>query len=62
MLLDTSSRRVRDAYRAAMTQAAQRRTALLQRLGIDRLGLNTASPYVHELVEFFKRRERHMNR
>jgi uncharacterized protein (DUF58 family) len=62
MLLDTSSRRVREAYRASMTQAAERRVSLLQRLGIDHLGLTTASPYVHDLVQFFKQRERHMNR
>ena len=61
-LLDTSSRRVREAYKRAMMDAAERRVAVLQRLGVDRLGLTTASPYVHDLVQFFKRRERHMNR
>jgi len=62
MLLDTSSRRVRDAYAAAMSSAAAERAELLQKLGIDRLALTTAQPYVHELVQFFKRRERHMHR
>lgn len=62
MLLDTSSRRVREAYRRAMTDAAERRSQILQRLGIDHLELTTASPYVHELVRFFKQRERRMNR
>lgn len=62
MLLDTSSRRVRDAYRAAMTSTAERRIGLLQRLGIDHLELSTASAYVHDLVQFFRQRERRMNR
>jgi uncharacterized protein (DUF58 family) len=62
MLLDTSSRRVREAYRRAMLDAAERRAQVLQRLGVDRLALTTASPYVHELVRFFKQRERRMNR
>lgn len=62
VLVDTSSRRVRDAYRQAMASAAERRAQVVQRLGIDRLALDTASPYVHELVRFFKQRERRMNR
>lgn len=62
ILLDTSSRRVREAYQATMTAAAQSRATLLQRLGIDRIELTTARPYVHELVRFFKQRERRMAR
>lgn len=62
MLIDTSSRRVREAYRTAMLDAAEQRARILERLGIDRLTLTTASPYVHELVRFFKQRERRMNR
>lgn len=62
MLLDTTSRRVRAAYRAAMADGAERRIGLLQRLGIDHLELSTASEYVHDLVRFFRQRERRMSR
>ncbi len=62
MLLDTTSRRVRAAYHAAMAAGAQRRIDLLHRLGIDHLELSTASEYVHDLVQFFRKREHRMNR
>lgn len=61
-LIDTSSRRVREAYRSAMLAAAEKRATLLTRLGVDRLELSTAQPYVHELVRFFRQRERRMGR
>jgi uncharacterized protein (DUF58 family) len=62
MVLDTSSRRVREAYRAASVHAASRRESALRRMGVDRLALSTASSYVHDIVAFFKQRERRMNR
>lgn len=62
MILDTSSRRVRVAYRNAAAEAASRRESVLRRSGVDRLSLSTESEYVHELVAFFKQRERRMSR
>jgi uncharacterized protein (DUF58 family) len=62
MVLDTSSRKVREAYRQSAEDAAARRESALRRLGVDCLSLSTASPYVHDLVAFFKQRERRMNR
>lgn len=61
-LLDTSSRAVREEYRRRGEAELRRRAATLARLGIDRLNLSSASPYVHDLVEFFQRRERRMGR
>jgi uncharacterized protein (DUF58 family) len=63
LVIDTASRRVRDAYHPAGARrpGPRRVTALhdrLDRLGIDRISLSTASPYVHELAMFFRRRER----
>lgn len=55
--LDTSSARVRAAYRDSMAALQNRKDRVLDRLGIDHVTLATDRPYVHELVEFFLRRE-----
>ncbi len=55
--LDTSSARVRAAYHDSMAALRERKDRALSRLGIDRVNLATDRPYVHELVEFFLRRE-----
>lgn len=55
--LDTSSSRVRAAYRDSMAALTDCKDRVLDRLGIDHVQLATDRPYVHELVEFFLRRE-----
>lgn len=62
VLIDTSSRRVRESFKARADQAAAMRDRVLQGLGVDRMELSTTSAYVHELVAFFRKRERRMGR
>ena len=57
-VIDSSSRRVREAYRDAMEHREQRLDATLRRAGVDDVSLSTDRPYVHDLVELFHRRER----
>jgi uncharacterized protein (DUF58 family) len=57
-VIDTSSRRVREAYRDAMDKHDARLVSLLRRSGVDDAELSTDRPYVHDLVELFRRRER----
>jgi uncharacterized protein (DUF58 family) len=57
-LIDSSSRRVRDAYREAMEDHEDAVTAVLRRTGVDGVELSTDRPYVHDLVELFHKRER----
>lgn len=56
--IDTSSRRVREAYRATMERREEETASLLRRAGVDDVELSTDRPYVHDLVELFHRRER----
>jgi uncharacterized protein (DUF58 family) len=55
--IDTSSPRVRRAYRDAFENAARTLDSRLDRLGIDRVRVSTDRPYVHDLAEFFRERE-----
>ena len=57
-VIDSSSRRVREAYRDAMLDREDHLDALLRRAGVDDVCLSTDRPYVHDLVELFHRRER----
>jgi len=61
-LVDTGSRRVRDAFRLA---AVAREAAIgerLRRAGVDRLALSTAEDYTRTLQRFFRMRERRLSR
>lgn len=62
MVIDTSSRRVRGAYRQVALDGAARREAALRRQGVDRLALSTESEHVHGLIEFFRKREQRKGR
>lgn len=62
MMLDTGSRRCREAFGAAARARYAQGRSVFRRLGVDQLALSTDSPYVHELVEFFRKRERRMGR
>jgi uncharacterized protein (DUF58 family) len=57
-LIDSSSRRVREAYRQAMEDHDEAVAAILRRSGVDDVELSTDRPYVHDLVELFHKRER----
>ena len=56
--LDTSSERVRSAYRAAAERAEGERTAAFQRAGIDAVPLDTMADWVEPMRRFFEARER----
>jgi uncharacterized protein (DUF58 family) len=59
--VDTSSPRVREAYRQKVTQQKVARDALFKRLAIDHIPLYTHRPYITPLAEFFRRRARRMH-
>lgn len=54
--LDTSSRRVREAYRAAADARMDDRASRLTRLGLQRVDLATDRPYLPPLLAFFRER------
>jgi uncharacterized protein (DUF58 family) len=55
--VDTSDKRVRDRFAAAMTQEVASRTQLLRRLAIDEVAVRTDERYVDPLLRFFRLRE-----
>jgi uncharacterized protein (DUF58 family) len=57
-VIDSSSRRVRKAYRDAMLDHEEQLDGLLRRAGVDDVSLSTDRPYVNDLIELFHRRER----
>ena len=57
-VLDTSSSRVRAWYHEASRSRKQAVHEVLRRRGVDEVDLRTDQPYIHELIEFFRRRER----
>jgi uncharacterized protein (DUF58 family) len=59
-VVDTSSRRARRQYASAAQEQLERRRALLRRLGVDSIEINTGAPYVPELIKFFRMRERRL--
>ncbi|MBI5516422.1 MAG: DUF58 domain-containing protein [Deltaproteobacteria bacterium] len=59
--VDTSSPRVRDAFRRKVTQQRAGRDTLFRRLGLDHISIQTHRPYITPLAEFFRRRARRMH-
>lgn len=55
--VDTSSRRVRNAYRAAGLKHQQRAREVLRRSGVDHAVITTDEGYVRPLMRLFKQRE-----
>lgn len=56
-LVDTSSRRVREAFAQAALSRDAEFTEAVRRSGADDVTLRTDQPFVHDLVELFHRRE-----
>lgn len=56
--LDTSNSSVRRAYRELSERAEGALDSRLGRLGMDRVRVSTARPYVHDLAMFFRKREK----
>jgi uncharacterized protein (DUF58 family) len=57
VLLDTSNRRVREFYAADAGQRRERLARDLARLGADAVAISTDRAYIHDLIEFFRKRE-----
>jgi len=62
MVLDTQSRRLRQRYAVAARRRSEELARTLRRMGIDRLDISTGKPFVHDLMELFRRRERRRSR
>lgn len=62
MIVDTSSRAVREAFARTAVERAEARKELFRRHEIDQIELSTDRPYESELVRFFKRRARRLSR
>jgi uncharacterized protein (DUF58 family) len=58
MMIDSSSRRVREAYAERAQAREDELTWSLRRAGVDDVELSTQREYVHDLVEMFHRREK----
>ncbi len=56
-VLDTSSRRVRDAFRAAYERRQEEVEAAFRDHRTDLVRLSTDRPYIHDLIELFRVRE-----
>lgn len=54
--VDTSSVRVREAYKREIAKQRATRDSLFKRLGLDHVSLSTGKPYIVPLAEFFRRR------
>lgn len=58
--VDTSSKKVREAYRRETARQRAVRDGLFKRLGLDHIAITTGRPYIAPLAEFFRRRARRM--
>ena len=61
-LVDTGSRRVREAYATRRAEAVQARNAQLRRMGVDLLEVKTHEPYDVPIMKFFQLRGRKLRR
>lgn len=58
--VDTSSRKVREAFAGARTEERKKRDTLFRRLSLDSVAINAGEEYVRPLVSFFRARARRM--
>jgi len=55
--VDSSSRKVRDAYQKWWNEYRSKLDIMMKRSGVDYVGINTSEDYVKSLVSLFKKRE-----
>jgi uncharacterized protein (DUF58 family) len=60
LLVDTRSFRVRDRYAGATQAHTEWRRELFKSTGVDCIEINTEKPYLHELIKFFRMREKRL--
>lgn len=58
VLFDSGSRRARQKLRSLAERSRAESTGLLRRCGIDLIDVSTDRPFVHELMRYFRMRER----
>lgn len=58
VLVDTSSRALRNSYAAGRQQQVAERDQMFRRMDTDTIAIRTDRPYVELLVRFFRKRER----
>ena len=58
VLVDTGNPRVLKEFSASSREALARQAGIFRQTGIDFVQINTQIPYVHSLVQFFRRREK----
>ena len=61
-VIDTSARQLRSDYADEADRVRAETDALLRRVRVDRVPVHTDQSYVEPLVQFFRRRNRHMAR
>lgn len=57
VLVDTSSRRVRERYEAQAAQAAEARDRLFRRMDVEAIRVRTGESFIDPLTRFFRARE-----
>jgi uncharacterized protein (DUF58 family) len=62
LLLDTSSRRVREAYRIAAVERRESLRQLANTAGVDLIEVSTDGSHLDALIRFFQMRERRSRR
>jgi uncharacterized protein (DUF58 family) len=58
--VDTSSKRVREAYRLQVARQRAARDSMFKRMRMDSVTVRTDRPYLRALVDFFHQRERRL--
>jgi uncharacterized protein (DUF58 family) len=61
-VVDTSSRKVRERYKANMEKALEEKERVFGSLNVDSITVRTNESYVDPLIRFFKMRERRISR
>ena len=62
VVVDSRSARIRGLFADRSRTARSRQDGLLRSLGVDELEITTGKPYIRELSNFFRRREKKMYR
>jgi uncharacterized protein (DUF58 family) len=62
VVVDTSRKDVRQAFRSSSGEGTEARDRILKRLKIDTIEVKTGEPYVQDLRRFFARRRKRLNR
>ena len=58
VLVDTSNRKLRDAYEARSARMIDERVKMFNAVNVDHIDIRTDKPYIDELTKFFKMRKK----